>query len=246
METVAEKLGEVEPQVVETEVVEATETDETVASAETVEATEEVVESSTTETKEPAMVQATVMHGERDRRQSIQKEFEAYKEAHPEQEVVRPDVFDDQESAFNYVENKLSTELTETLLGEGKGEAVAQYGQEETDMAEAWFVTEAVKSPTLANQLNGVPKLRQHRKVVELYKADQVRVEMAEDPAALEARLEAQGVEKYLAAQKAGTDKKTALTDSIPKSLVGQPSEGLNSSSWKGPAPLSAKLGEGG
>ena len=242
METVAEKLGEVEPQVAEVvETAEVTETDETV-----VEAAEEVVESSTTETHEPAMVPASVMHGERERRQSVQKELDAYKEAHPEQKVVRPDVFDDQESAFNYVENKLSTELTETLLGEGKGEAVAQYGQEETDKAEAWFVTEATKSPTLANQLNGVPKLRQHRKVVELYKADQVRVEMAEDPAALEARLEAQGVEKYLAAQKAGTDKKQALTDSIPKSLVGTPSEGLNSSNWKGPAPITSKIGEGG
>ena len=239
-----EGLGEVvEPQVVETE---ATETDATVEPTETVEAAEEVVESSTTETHEPATVPAAVMHGERERRQAIQEEFKAYKEAHPEQEVVRTSVFEDEDAAFNYVENKLSAGMTETLLGEGKGEAVAQYDQETVDTAEQWFVTEAQKSPTLANQLNGVPMLRQHRKVVELYKADQVRIEMAEDPAALEARLEAQGVEKYLAAQKASTDKKQALDNSIPKSLVGQPSEGLKSTGWTGPAPLSSKIGEGG
>jgi hypothetical protein len=214
------------------------------AEVEQVEAPEE---SPSTEPQEPAMVPAAVMHGERDRRQSLQKEFEEYKAQHPPQEEPKPDFYADPDAALNARDQQLSKELTTTLLNEGKGEAISQYDQETVDKAEQWFVEEAVKSPVIAGQLNDVPLLQQHRKVVELFKANEANAERIKDPSAYEAKLKQQGVEEYLAAQASQAEEKQKVTEAIPKSLVGDSSKGgIKGTEWSGPTPLESVIGEGG
>jgi len=187
------------------------------------------------------------MHGEREKRQSVEKDFEAYKQAHPEKSEPAPSIFEDEAGALDHRDARLSQELTNTLLTEGRGEAYNQYDQATVDKAEAWFIEEAQKSPMLAKQLEGVGLLQQHRKVTELYQSEQKRAESTEDPAAYEARLMQKGVDEYIAKQQSETDAKQKLTDSIPKSLTGDSSKGgLTGSDWSGPVDLESVIGRGG
>ena len=247
----AEALGEVEPQVVETAVetetgatdevkAEPTETIVEKAETESEDTAKAAVESPSTETKEPAMVNIAAMHGERDRRQDLQKEFDAYKTAHPEKEPEPPpSVFDDENVAFDHRDQRLSNVLMDTLLNEGKSEAISQYDAETVEAAEKWFIDEAQKSPMLANQLQGTTYMQQHRKVVEIYKAEMSRADASQNPAEHDARMKAQGVEEFLAKQKETQDGKQAVIDSIPTSMVGEPSAGtIKSTDWSGPTPL--------
>jgi len=198
---------------------------------------------------EPQTVPVAALHGERERRQEIQRKYDELlaRQKEQQEQPKRPSVFEDEDAAFDTVQTQLSQGVTNMLLTEGKAEAINQYDAETVDAAEQWFVTEAVKSPTLASQLDGVSFLQQHRKVVELYRAEQSRQELVADPGAYEARLKQQGVEEYLAKQKAEQEKQAKLKGSIPKSLVGTESKGgITSQDWAGPTPLESVIGEGG
>jgi len=220
---------------------------EETTSSETVkpEKAETTVESPST--KEPAMIQASVMHGERDRRQAIQEEFDAYKTAHPEKDPEPPpSVFDEggEEAAFAARDERLSQGLMDTLLYEGKSEATRQHGQELVDTAEAWFVAEVKSSPMLAKQLEGVSYMQQHRMVVDIYQKEMSRQDANQNPADHDARMKAEGVKEYLATLEAKQKGEKAVIDSIPKSLVGEASEGtIKSSDWKGPTDLESLIG---
>ena len=196
---------------------------------------------------EPQTVPVAALHGERERRQQAERELAEYRKQREQEQPKRPSVFEDEDAAFDTVQTQLSQGVTNMLLTEGKAEAINQYDAETVDAAEQWFVTEAIKSPTLASQLDGVSFLQQHRKVVELYRAEQSRQELVADPGAYEARLKQQGVEEYLAKQKAEQEKQAKLKGSIPKSLVGTESKGgITSQDWAGPTPLESVIGEGG
>ena len=185
------------------------------------------------------------MHRERDRRQSTEKEFEAYKTAHPEQPEERPDVFEDANAAFEYSEAKVSNTVTEVLLQEGKGEAVREHGQELVDKAEAWFVSEAQDSPMMVGNLKAVPLLRQHRRVVEMYNAEQGRTELG-DPDKLRATLKEEVRLELLAEQKADRDKAQKLRDSVLETLVGDDSKGgITGAMDDEPASLESIIGQG-
>ena len=255
VESTTEKTGVVEETTASTKEVKAEETTaskETVkavesTTTETVKTVEETTGSPSVESKEPAMIQASVMHGERDRRQTIEKEFETYRKAHPEKDPEPPpSVFDEggEEAAFAARDERLSQGLMDTLLYEGKSEAVRQHGQELVDTAETWYVAEVQSSPMLAKQLEGVSYMQQHRMVVDIYQKEMSRQDASQNPADHDARMKAEGVKEYIAEQQAKKDGEKAVIDSIPKSLVGEPSEGtITSSDWKGPTDLKSLIG---
>lgn len=258
----AEALGEVEPQevvetpaetpAVETETGAKEETEETTEKVEAAEETEEstkveeTTESPSVETHKPVMVEISAMHGERDRRQALETEFDAYKKAHPDKDPEpAPSIFDDEQGALDHRDKVLGETLMNTLLNEGKAEAIGQHGAETVDAAEKWFVAEAQKSPMLANQLQGTSYMQQHRKVVDMYKAEMSRADADKNPAEHDARLKALGVEEYLAKLKADSEGKQKVIDSIPKSLVGDSSAGtIQSSDWSGPTPLESIISD--
>lgn len=227
-------------------------TEETTTETETVEATEETTETTTeetteppSETTEPAQIAISAYHGIRDELKGLKDTFKVYKDAHPETPEERPDVFEDANKAFEYSEDKLSQRLTDTLLTEGKGEAVLKYDQETVDNAEAWFVEAAQQSPMLANKLTSIPILQQHRAIVEMHKADLARADQS-DPAAFKAKVKEEVRKELEAEAQAEVEKAEKLRDSVPETLVGDASQGgLTSQDTTAPASLEETIGRG-
>lgn len=231
------------------ETTEETTTEEVKTETAAEETTETTEKTETTEppseTTEPATIAISAYHGVRDELKGVKGEFNAYKEAHPEAPEVRPDVFEDPNKAFEYTEDKLSQRLTETLLTEGKGEAVLKYDQETVDTAETWFVQEAQKSPMLANRLREAPLLQQHRVIVEMHKADQSRADQS-DPEAYRLQVKEEVRQELEAEAKAETEKGEETRNSLPKTLVGDTSiGGLTSQDTTAPMSLEERIGRG-
>lgn len=157
-----------------------------------------------------------------------------------------PSVFEDEQGAFQALRDGLSSELQNTLLNEGQAFAVREHGQELVDQAEAWVIEAMATSPYIAQQFTATPVMQQHLKAVELFKKEQTRSEL-ENPEQLRARLKEEARQELLAEQQAEAQKRSDLTESIPKSLVGEPSAGgITSNQWGGPTPLDAVIGKGG
>lgn len=222
-----------------------TETTET-AAEETTEATEKTETTEPpSETTEPATIAISAYHGVRDELNGVKSDFKAYQEAHPEAAEVRPDVFEDPNKAFEYSEDKLSNRMTEAFLTEGKGEAVLQYDQETVDNAESWFIEKAKDSPLLVEQMRKIPPMQQHRWFVKIHQADQSRVDQS-DPAAYRASMKEEVRLELEAEAKAATEKGENTRSSLPKSLVGDASEGgLTSQDTTTPTSLEERIGRG-
>lgn len=173
-------------------------------------------------------------------------ELKAKLEAKPAEPEKKVDFFEDPEAALANMESRFSDMMTNQLLNHGQTLAVREHGQEAVDEAVAW-VTQAVQSsPFLAQQFAQTPLMDQPGKAVELYKAEQARAEL-EDPATLKQRLKDEVRLELLKEQEAKLKEKDDLKQSIPKSLTGDSSKGgLTGSSWSGPTPLNAVIGEGG
>lgn len=199
------------------------------------------------ETPAETTVPIAAMHGERDRRQLAEQKLTDYMAAHPETPVEKTSVLVDEDKAFEERNQDTQTYVKNTLLEAGKAEAVLQHDQATVDTAEAWFLESIQERPLLLEELRGVSPMQQHRKIVILHQEHITKSAQNENPAEYATKLKAEGVKEYLEQQKADTDKKKAVTDSIPKSLVGDLSDGaLSGSDWSGPTPLDSALSEGG
>jgi hypothetical protein len=136
--------------------------------------------------------------------------------------------------------------MTNQLLNEGQAEAISKYDQDTVDNAVEWVAQAVASSPYIAQQFTQTPLLQQHRKAVELHKAELARADLA-DPETMRATLKDEVKKELLEemeAEQAGKDK---LSASIPKSLTGDSSKGgLTGSDWSGPVDLDSLIGTGG
>lgn len=195
---------------------------------------------------EPSMLPASVMHGERERRQAAERELKElrakFAELEKKEPEKRPSVFEDEEGAFQAYQQTITSTVTNELLNAGEQEAISQHGQEAVDAAVEWLQQTVASSPSLEASVRSVPAMFLHRKAVELHKAELARAELA-DPDKLREKIRAEEREKLLKEQEKLEAAKKAKRDSIPTSLVGEDSKGgLKGTEWSGPTPLSAIL----
>lgn len=180
-------------------------------------------------------------------RKDFQKKIDELKAQLPTKEdEPAPSVFEDEQGAFKALKDDLTSQFANELLNEGEAEAVRQHDKDTVDKAVEWVTETVAESPFLAQQLANTPLLQRHRKVVELYQQEQTRAEL-ENPDKLREQIRQEERAKLLAEQEAEKEKLEAKKQSIPKSLVGEPSAGgITSSGWSGPTDLEAVLGPGG
>ena len=231
----AEPTGETE---VETEEVKAeeVETDEVETEVE-----EKVEPPSTSETTIPI----TAFHGVRDELKDLKTQFDTYKTEHPVETPDPTSVFDDEPLARTEMRNEILGEVNTTLFNHGLNSAYREFDDVDmVDKAVEWAKSEAVTSPFLVKQFDGVSLMDLPRKAVEVYQQEQSRVEL-ENPDELKARIREEVKAELLADKKTTEDDKEALRASIPKTLVGEASKGgITSSDWAGPTPLDSVIGK--
>ena len=249
MSTLEAALGEatevVEETTVEVETVEPT--GETEVETEVVETKEE----ETTETKvEPpstdeTTIPITAFHGVRDELKTLKEEFKTYQNEHPVEKPDPTSVFDDEPLARTEMRDEILGEVNNTLFNHGLNSAYREFDDTElVNTAVEWAKNEAVASPFLAKQFDGVSLLDLPRKAVEVYRLEQSRTEM-EDPAVHDAKVAENAVKEYIAGQKTTEEEREALRASIPKTLVGESSKGgIQSTEWSGPTKLESVIGQ--
>ena len=187
-------------------------------------------------------VPIAVMHGERDRRQTAEGRVKELEAQLTREEPERVSVLEDEDAAFAAADKRAADTLSSKLFAEGEAIAVELHDQETVDQAYDWANSAIKTNPFLAEQLTGVSEIRQHREVVKLHKSFLAQAEL-ENPETLRDKIKAE-VKAEMEAEAAGKKK---VTDSIPKSLVGESSKGgLKGSDYKGPAKLNSLIGEGG
>lgn len=198
---------------------------------------------------EPSMIPASVMHGERERRQAADRriaelEKELAKSADKPKE--RPSVFEDEEGAFKASQDAISTNVTNELLNAGEQEAITQHGQDTVNAAVEWLQKAVAESPSLEAKIRSTPAMLLHRKAVEMHKQEQARAELS-DPDKLREKIRQEEREALLKEMKEEQEAKEAADkakrNSIQTSLVGEDSKGgLKGTDWSGPTPLGAAL----
>lgn len=167
-------------------------------------------------------------------------------EAKPTEPEEKVDFFEDPERRLADMESKFNETMTNQLLNEGQAEAIRQHDQETVDKAVTWIAEAVQSSPYLAQQFTNTPLLQQHRKAVDLYQQEQARAEL-ENPEQVKARIRDEVRLELLKEQEAKLQEKEKLTQSIPKTLTGDPSKGgLSGSDWSGPVELESVIGQGG
>jgi len=229
---------EVTPQEPVTEVeteVEATEevTEEPKGEKQEAEASEQVESPSPETTPEPATVPLSALHGERERRQALERQLQELQQAQQRPEPTS--VFEDEQRFRQEVEQSVRGELVTTLLAQSRSHAVREHGSELVDQAERWFEQAAPDAPALIQRFH--QSGNDYHEVVDLYQKH-LKAEALNDVDAVEARLRAEIEEKVRAEIAAETSEKQKVLDSIPKSLAGDASKGgLQGSNWTGPTP---------
>jgi hypothetical protein len=214
---------------------------------EVVETPEPDVTPPVTEPKTETTIPITAFHGVRDELKTLKGEFDSYKTEHPVAVPEPISVFDDEGKAMDAMRTSITTEVNTTLFNEGLGEAYRQTGDKElVDKAVAWAKSEAVTSPFLVKQFDGVSLLALPRKAVEVYQAEMAR-SSAPDPVAHDAEVRAAARAELMAEIEAKTGKIDDLAASLPETLTGDSSKGgLTGSDWAGPVDLNAVIGRGG
>ena len=245
MSTLEVALGEVEtaPEQLSVEVETAKGETEVEAVAETTESeveTPEVVPPTTSETTIPI----TAFHGVRDELKALKEQFETYRGEHPADKPDPTSFFEDEGTARTELRNEVLGEVNNTLFNHGLNSAYREFGDADlVNTAVEWAKTEALASPFLTKQFDGVSLMDLPRKAVEVYQKEQSRAEL-ENPAELKARLREEVKAELLAEQQATKDGKASLLASIPKTLVGESSKGgIKSTDWAGPTNLDDVIG---
>ena len=234
-EETVESTGETE---VETEEVKAeeAETDE----VETEEVKTDVEPPSTGETTIPI----TAFHGVRDELKDLKTQFDTYKTEHPVETPEPTSIFDDEGKARAELRDEVLGEVNNTLFNHGLNSAYREF--DDVDMvnkAVEWAKSEAVTSPFLVKQFDGVSLMDLPRKAVEVYQQEQSRAEL-ENPDELKARIREEVKAELLAEKTTSDEDKEALRASIPKTLVGEASKGgITSTDYAGPPELESIIG---
>jgi hypothetical protein len=248
MENLAEELLGTTAEPVET-VEEPVKTDTTEAS-EAHESPEEVIEPEkvveTDEPTSPAPVETVPLSAHIGLRKDLEGQIENLRAQIATPAEPKKDFFEDPEGSLNALRTEFNETLTTQMLNTGKAEAVDKYDQDTVDNAVEWVAQAVASSPYIAQQFTKTPLLQQHRKAVELHKAELARADLA-DPETMRATLKDEVKKELLAemeTEQAGKDK---LSASIPKSLTGDSSKGgLTGSDWSGPVDLDSLIGTGG
>jgi len=218
---------------------------EVVAESETpeVESTgEKEVVADTPPVSEPETVLMSAHIGQRKDLQGQIAGLKAQIAAQPVPEPEKVDFFADPDAALNDMRAGLSQELTNTLLSEGQAQAEGKYDADTVQQAVDWVTQAGANSPYIAQQFTNTPLLQQHSKAVEMWQQEQSRAEMG-DPTKLRATMREEIKLELLQEQKAALEKKEALANSIPGTLVGDSSQGsLNSAEWTGPTNLESLI----
>lgn len=248
MGTLEVALGEAEDTTVEEVVVETVEpTGETEVEAKEVEVeTTETVEETVVEppSTSETTIPITAFHGVRDELKDLKTQFDTYKTEHPVETPEPTSIFDDEGKARAELRDEVLGEVNNTLFNHGLNSAYREF--DDVDMvnkAVEWAKSEAVASPFLVKQFDGVSLMDLPRKAVEVYQQEQSRAEL-ENPDELKARLREEVKAELLAEKTTTEEDKEALRASIPKTLVGDASKGgIKSTDYAGPPELESIIG---
>ncbi len=190
---------------------------------------EEVVEAEATEqpqeespSPEESQVPITALHGERDRRKVAEaraKELEAQLETKKDPTSV----FEDENAFRQEMSADFNQKLTNTVLSLTENFARRTHGDEVVDQAIDWFKDAARETPLLQQRFNEAGN--DVETVVSLYKSHKSAEEL-QDVDAYKAKLRAEVEAEVKAELEGKAASKSKLRDSIPESLVGEPSAG--------------------
>jgi len=241
MESLATVFEDGEPEAIEP-IAETTEMVEEVAEAEpeTVEKQEEPEATTAPEVPEaePQSVPIKALMAEREKRQAAEKqvaEFNSNKEKTP-----APDVFEDQKA---YTEH-MQTEFNQAMFNERANMSEFHARREYQDLDDKIEAFQALKAtnPALTAQVQNaaspyheiVDIVTKHEKMEKMQNIDEFE---ATTRAEIEAKVRAELEAEFSGKQKA--DK--TLRDSIPTSLVSEPSKGtVTNPTWAGASPLNS------
>lgn len=204
--------------------------------------TPETAETDTPPVSEPETVLMSAHIGQRKDLQSQITDLKAQIASQPVAEKEKIDFFSDPDAAMSDFKAGLSLELTNTLLQEGQAQAERKYDAETVAEAVEWVTNAGANSPYIAQQFTNTSLLQQHTKAVEMYQQEKARAELG-DPAKLKASMREEVKMELIAERKTAQEKKQALADSIPETLVGDTSQGvLSSSDWEGPSSIESLI----
>ncbi len=183
---------------------------------------------------EESNVPITALHGERDRRKAAElrnKELEEQLNSQPKPDPTS--VFEDEAKFRAEITSDFEQRLLTTRLEMSERYSRNTHGDEAVDSALDWFVPAAKESPLLQQKFNDAGN--DVGEVVRLYNAH-IEAEKLQDVDAYKAELKAEAKAEALKEIEAEQAKKSTLLDSIPDSLVSDPSAGnLNSKAFKSP-----------
>ena len=244
MDDLGSLLGDGEPEVteaVETEVVE--ETEEVEAEPEKVEK-EEPDETTSPEVEEPESksVPIQALMAEREKRQTLEKQI-ADAEAQRAKEPA-PDIFEDQEAYTKHFQQQIDNDRFNDRANQSEFYAQREFGTAELALKVDAFKELKAKNPELEAQvLNAVSPYHEIVDIINKHEKMEKMQNIDEFEATTRAEIEAK-VRAEIKAEiegKATADK--TLRDSIPTSLVDEPSKGtINKPTWAGPSTLDSIL----
>lgn len=238
---IEEALGEVEPKVETTTVVEtkeATDTGEEEVKAEEVKADSDKDESPPgSEEMMPKSAFTGLRRDFQEQVADLKAEVKSLKTA-PEPESI-PSVFDNEQEHDAAIEARGEQRSAAGLMDAGKA-TVRRYEKdgEHVDEALEWAEATVKRSPSFGDNFQGIGHFEVPHLALELWLEDQAR-QKQDDPVTDRALIKEQvRLELKAEAEKKAAEKEK-LRDSIPETLVGDSSKGnLSGSDWSGPATI--------
>jgi hypothetical protein len=215
-------------------------------------AVEEAVETDTTGEKddstpepkteeESKSVPITALMDERRKRQELQKQVDGFNAKKPE---PAPDIFDDQAA---YTEHQTS-QMNSALFNERANISEFHARREFKDLDKDIEAFQLLKSdnPSLMTQVQNSPSpYHEIHSIVERHEKMERMQNVEEFEKTTRAELEIKIRSEIEAEMKGKAEIKEKLRDSIPTSLVNEPSKGtVSGQSWGGPSPLEDILGD--
>lgn len=239
MESLASVFEDGEPEAVEA-VTETTEVVEEVAEAEPEIVGKEAEPEATTAPEvleaEPQSVPLQALKAEREKRQAAEKqiaEFNANKEKTP-----APDVFEDQKAYTEHMQNDFNQAMFNERANMSEFHARREF-KDLDDKIEAFQALKA-NNPALSTQVqNSASPYHEIVDIVTKHETMEKMQNIDEFEATTRAEIEAKVRAEIEAEMKGKTDAAKNLRESIPTSLVSEPSQGtVSKPTWAGASPL--------
>lgn len=155
---------------------------------------------------------------ERRKRQELERQLDELRSSKPSEAPKRPDVFDDQDGAFNYVNNQVASQITQARLDMSR-EMMMMF-KDDYEERESQFIDLTRENPELISKLRSHPNPAKfaydtaikHEQMKQMENIDEYKAKLE---AEIRAKVEAELSGKYESAAQAKAEKRGAIPPSL-------------------------------